>query len=200
MGKVLMEMSMSLDGYVTGPDVSPQEPMGVGGELLHDWMFAGRSASEFKSFATDLFSNVGAVIVGRRMADLGIGPWGEEPVYHAPVFVVTHRRAERIVKGGGTSYIFVTEGIEHALVRAHEAAGPKDVQVNGGADINRQYLKLGAIDELRLHLVPLILGAGTRLFAEGSSPNVRLRPIAADTDPLATHLTYAVERTGTRDN
>ena len=114
--------------------------------------------------------------------------------------MVTHRSAETVVKGGGTSYIFVTEGIEHALVRAREAAGTNDVQVNGGADIARQYLELGAIEELRLHLVPLTLGAGTRLFAEGSSSNVRLRPIAVDTDPLVTHLTYAVQRTATEAN
>jgi dihydrofolate reductase len=200
MGKVLLEMSMSLDGYVAGPDVSPDAPLGRGGELLHEWMFAGRSAAESQSFETDHFSSVGALIIGRRMADVGIGPWGDEPTFHAPVFVVTHRPAETIVKRGGTSYIFVTEGIEHALVRAREAAGSNDVQVNGGADIARQYLKLGAIEELRLHLVPVTLGAGTRLFAEGSSPSVRLRPIAADTDPLATHLTYTAQRTGTGDN
>lgn len=194
MGKVLLEMSMSLDGYVAGPDVSPEEPMGRGGELLHEWMFAGRSAAESRSFAADHFSSVGALIVGRRMADLGIGPWGDEPVFHAPVFVVTHRPAETIVKRGGTSYTFVTEGIERALARAREAAESDDVQVNGGADIARQYLELGVIDDLRLHLVPLTLGAGTRLFAEGSSVSGRVRPVAADTDPLATHLTYAVER------
>jgi dihydrofolate reductase len=198
MGKVLLEMSMSLDGYVAGPDVSPEEPMGRGGELLHDWMFAGRSGAESHRFETEHFSSVGALIIGRRMADLGIGPWGDEPTFHAPVFVVTHRPAETIVKRGGTSYVFVTGGIDIALVRAREAAGSDDVQVNGGADIARQYLTLGAIEELRLHLVPLALGAGTRLFAEGSSPDVRLRPIAAGTDPLVTHVTYAVERAGTR--
>ena len=199
MGKVLLEMSMSLDGYVAGTDVSPEEPMGRGGELLHDWMFAGRSAAESQSFEADHFSSVGAVIIGRRMADLGIGPWGDEPTFHAPVFVVTHRPAETIVKRGGTSYVFVTEGIDNALVRAREAAGSNDVQVNGGADIARQYLGLGAIEEFRLHLVPVTLGAGTRLFAEGSSPDVRLRPISAETDRLVTHVTYAVERTGTED-
>jgi dihydrofolate reductase len=199
MGKVLLEMSMSLDGYVAGPDVGPEAPMGRGGEELHEWMFAGRSGAEVQSFQNEHFSGVGAVICGRRMADLGIGPWGDEPVFHAPVFVVTHRPAETIVKKGGTSYIFVTEGIERALVRAREAAGSDDVHVNGGADIARQYLELGAIEELRLHLVPATLGTGTRLFAEGSSPNVRLCPIGADNDPLVTHLTYAVQP-GTGDS
>ena len=100
-------------------------------------MFEGRSAAESQHFETDHFSSVGALIIGRRMADLGIGPWGDEPTFHAQVFVVTHRPAETIVKRGGTSYVFVTEGTDNALVRAREAAGPDDVQVNGGADIAR---------------------------------------------------------------
>lgn len=155
---------MSLDGYVAGPDVGPEEPMGRGGERLHEWMFEGRSAAESQASATDHFSSIGALIIGRRMADLGIGPWGEEPTFHAPVFVVTHRPAETIVKRGGTSYVFVTGGIDDALRQAREAAGTADVQVNGGADIACQYLEAGALDELRLHLVPVVLGAGSRLF------------------------------------
>jgi hypothetical protein len=99
MTKVLIEMSVSLDGYVTGPDVSAEEPMGRGGEQLHDWMFEGRPAAKSEAFQTDRFSNIGAVIIGRRMADLGIGPWGEEPTFHAPVFVITHRPTETIVRG-----------------------------------------------------------------------------------------------------
>ena len=103
MGKVLMEITMSLDGYVAGPDVSPNEPMGRGGEALHEWMFVGKSAADIEAFQTGHFGGVGAVIMGRRMVDLGIGPWGEEPVYHAPCLVVTHRPADTIVKKGGTS-------------------------------------------------------------------------------------------------
>lgn len=194
MGKVLLEVSMSLDGYVAGPDVSAEAPMGRGGEVLHEWMFAGRSPDDSQRFETDHFSDVGALIIGRRMADVGIGPWGEEPTFHAPVFVVTHRPAETIEKRGGTAYTFVTEGIEHALARARDAAGPDDVLVNGGADIARQYLQLGTIEELRLHLVPVTLGAGTPLFPEAVSPRIRLRPASADTTPLATHLTYTLER------
>src|SRR3712207_1794920 len=113
--------------------------MGRGGEALHEWMFAGKSAADIEAFQTTLFSGVGAVIMGRRMVDLGIGPWGEEPPYHAPCFVVTHRPAETIVKKGGTSYIFVTEGIEAAMAQAKAAADEQDVMVNGGADIDRQY-------------------------------------------------------------
>lgn len=194
MAKVLLEMSMSLDGYVTGPDVSPEEPMGRGGEQLHDWMFADRSPAEVERYEIEHFRGIGAVIAGRRMADLGIVHWGEEPTFRAPVFVVTNRPAETIVKAGGTSYIFVTGGIEDALRQAREAAGSGDVIVIGGAQIARQYLRAGAVDELRLHLVPVILGAGTRLFDDAPSPSISLRPIEVTNTPRATHLTYEVER------
>lgn len=194
MAKVLLEMSMSLDGYVTGPDVSPEEPMGRGGEQLHDWMFADRSPAEVEQYGIDHFSGIGAVIVGRRMADLGIVHWGDEPAFRAPVFVVTSRPAETIVKAGGTSYIFVTGGIEDALRQAREAAGLDDVLVGGGAQIARQYLGAGAVDELRLHVVPSILGAGTRLFDDAPSPSIPLRPIEVTSDPRAAHLTYQVVR------
>src|SRR5215218_4717372 len=120
MGKVLMEITMSLDGYTTGPDVSPIEPMGRGGEALHEWMFAGKSAADIEAFQMTLFSSVGAVIMGRRMVDLGIGPWGEEPPYHALCLVVTHRPAETIVKNGGTSHVVDAGGIEAARAETKE--------------------------------------------------------------------------------
>lgn len=193
MPRVLLEMSVSLDGYATGPDFGLEEPMGRGGEQLHDWMFEGRSAAEVEAYESDHFRGVGAVIVGRRMADLGIGPWGGEPPFRAPVFVVTNRPAETIVKRGGTSYIFVTGGIDDALRHARDAAGSLDVMIGGGPDIARQYLASGAVDELRLHLVPVLLGAGTRLFDFAAPPNISLRPTATVDSPLATHLTYVVE-------
>jgi dihydrofolate reductase len=194
MAKVLLEMSLSLDGYTTGPDVGPEEPMGRGGERLHEWMFEGRSDVEVEAFERDHFEDVGAVIVGRRMADLGIVHWGEEPTFHAPVFVVTSRPAETIVKAGGTSYIFVAGGIDDALRQARDAAGSGDVLVGGGANIARQYLRAGSLDELRLHLIPLILGDGGRLFDDGPSPGFSLRPIEVTDTPRATHLTYEVVR------
>jgi dihydrofolate reductase len=193
MSKVLLELSVSLDGFVTGPEVGPGAPLGIGGERLHEWMFAGRSASDSEAFETAHFSEIGAVVLGRRMADLGIGPWGEEPTFHAPCFVVTHRPAETIVKKGGTSYIFVTDGIEAALERAREAAGPQDVMVNGGADVAQQFLNAGLLDEIRLHLVPMLLGAGTRLF-DGVRTDVRLVPREAQNEPAVTHLVYDVGR------
>jgi dihydrofolate reductase len=188
-----MEMSVSLDGYVTGPHVRPEEPMGDGGECLHEWMFAGKSATEVETYQTAKYSEIGALIMGRRMVDLGIGPWGEEQAFHAPCFVVTHRPAETIVKKGGTSYIFVTDGIEAALDRARQAAGSQDVQINGGADIAQQFLKAGLLDKIRLHLVPIILGAGTRLF-DGVRTDVQFVPREAQNAPVVTHLIYDVER------
>ena len=138
MSRVLLEMSMSLDGYVTGPDVSDEEPLGRGGEALHEWMFAGRSPDE----------------------------------------VVTHRAAETIEKKGGTSYIFVTGGVTEALRRAQDAAGSKDVLLNGGAEINRQFLHAGLVDEVRLHLVPAAFGRGrapVRRGVLGSRPGSKRR-------------------------
>ena len=193
MTKVLLEMTVSLDGYAAGPDVGPDEPMGRGGEQLHDWMFKDRSPGEAEQYEIDHFKGIGAVIAGRRMADLGIEPWGDEPTFHAPVFVVTSRPAETIEKAGGTSYIFETGGIDEALRRAREAAGSADVMVIGGADVAGQYLRAGAIDELWLHVAPMILGAGTRLFGDGPWPSMKLRTIEVEGAPLATHLTYEVE-------
>jgi dihydrofolate reductase len=167
--------------------------MGDGGERLHEWMFAGKSQAEVDTFETEHYSEIGALIMGRRMVDLGIGPWGEEPTFHAPCFVLTHRPAETIVKKGGTSYIFVTDGIEAALERAREAAGPQDVQVNGGADVGRQFLNAGLLDEIRLHLAAIILGAGTCLF-DGVRTDVRLVPREAQNAPGVTHLVYDVGR------
>jgi dihydrofolate reductase len=193
MGRVLMEITMSLDGYTAGPDDSDEFPLGRGGERLHDWMFEGKSSDEVHRRETDLFSTVGAVIVGRRMADLGIKHWGEEPTFHAPCFVLTHRPAETIVKQGGTSYIFVTEGIDAVMEQAREAAGDQDVIVMGGADIDRQFLNAGLVDEFRLHVAPIVLGGGTPLFA-GMRPDLQLVPSEASAGPLATHLTYQVSR------
>ena len=193
MSKVIVELTISMDGYAAGPDVTPDEPMGRGGEELHDWMFSGKSGEEAERYQIDHFRDVGAVIVGRRMADLGIGNWGDDPVYHAPVFVVTHRPAETIEKQGGTSYTFVTDGIEAAMDQARAAAGSQDVYVSGGPEIARQYLNAGLVDEVRVNLAPMFLGGGTSLF-EGVNPDVRLIPRDASVEPLVTHLVYDVKR------
>jgi dihydrofolate reductase len=193
MSKVRLELSVSLDGFAAGPDIGPDAPLGRGGERLHEWMFAGKTDAESTRYETDHFSEIGAVILGRRMADLGIPLWGEEPSYHAPCFVVTHRPAETIVKRGGTSYIFVTEGIDAALARARSAAGAQDVYVNGGPEIGRQYLNAGLVDELHLHLVPVILGAGARLF-DDVRDDLRIVAREPHGDRGVTHLVYEVQR------
>jgi dihydrofolate reductase len=174
MGKIYANMSMSLDGFIAGPNVRVGNGMGDGGDDLHDWIFAGKSEAEIQAFMDDQFASVGAVLMGRTMLDVGIGPWGDEPVFHAPVFVVTHHPHDPIVKAGGTTYTFVTAGPDAALRMARETAGDKDIRVEGGAGILREYLHAGALDELRLHVVPILLGDGVRLFTDAADRSVEL--------------------------
>src|ERR671923_3094912 len=169
MGKVIADQSISLDGFSAGPNVGVGNGMGDGGEQLHEWMFsegdgAAVNAGVREDTPFNLLQRSGAVVVGRRMFDVGVEPWGENPPFHQPVFVVTHRARDPIVKEGGTTYTFVTGGIAAALARAREAAGGKDVAVLGGADVIQQCLKGGLLDELQLHPAPLLPGGGTRLF------------------------------------
>ena len=191
MSKVVAELSMSLDGYIAGPGVSPDEPMGRGGEQLFDWLYADRPADQAEDFEVDYYSKVGALVVGRRMADVGIEHWGDEPTFHAPCFVLTHRPHNTITKRGGTSYTFVTDGPQAALQQARSAAGDADVQINGGADTVRQYLEAGLLNELRLNLVPILLGSGTRLF-DTIRTDLRLTQTHLAAEPRAVRITYAV--------
>jgi dihydrofolate reductase len=138
--------------------------MGDEGDRLHDWMFEGKTDAQVTAFFQERLASTGALVMGRTMFDVGVGPWGDEPVFHAPVFVVTHRPAEPIVKTGGTTYTFVTDGPAEALRLTRQAAGDRDVRVSGGGDIVRQYLRMGVIDELRIQVVPILLGEGTQLF------------------------------------
>lgn len=171
MGKVIADQSMSLDGFSAGPNVGVGNGMGDGGEQLHDWMFSEGDGAEINASVREdtpfnLLQRSGAVVVGRRMFDVGVEPWGENPPFHQPVFVLTHRARDPIVKEGGTTYTFVTGGIAAALARAREAADGKDVVVLGGADVIRQCLKGGLLDELQLHLAHVLLGGGTRFFGD----------------------------------
>jgi dihydrofolate reductase len=192
MSKVVAELSMSLDGYIAGPGVSPEEPMGRGGEQLFDWLYADRSDDQAHDFEVDYYGEVGALIIGRRMADVGIEHWGDNPTFHAPCFVLTHRPHDTVPKQGGTSYTFVTDGLAAALQQARAAAGDADVQVNGGADTVGQYLAAGLLDELRLNLVPVLLGSGTRLF-DTIGTDLRFTPTRVVDELRATRITYAVE-------
>src|SRR5919201_6580386 len=210
MSKVRAHISVSSDGYVAGPNQSHETPLGEGGESLHDWMIElkawreshGNEGGE-ENASTAIFEeekdNVGAEIMGRGMFgppeggpwdESWQGWWGEDPPFHMPVFVLTHHEREPLTLTD-TTFTFVTDGIESALAQAREAAGDKDVFIGGGASIINQYLAAGLVDEIELHVVPLVLGSGARLL-EGVGPEVRLEQIRAIDAPGVTHLKYRV--------
>lgn len=189
MGKVIAEQSMSLDGFTTGPNVTFDVPMGVRGEGLHDWMFSNDAGAEIRNAP---FKTSGAIVIGRRMFDLGVERWGDNPPFHMPVFVITHRAGDRLVKAGGTTYFLVTDGVDDALAQARAAAGDKDVTVLGGANIIQRFMKAGLLDELNLHLVPILLGDGTRLFHEITPEQITLHRTRAFDSVGVTHLTLRV--------
>ncbi|MFC6885960.1 MULTISPECIES: dihydrofolate reductase family protein [Actinomadura] len=189
MGKVLLDVSMSLDGCVAGPDVGEDAPMGTGGERLHDWMFNGPSRSPASDVDAQMVralnASAGAVMMGRRTFDVGVGPWGDTP-FRAPCFVVTHRPMGDIVKAGGT-FAFVP-GIGDALERARDAAGARDILVMG-ADLAGRLLDARLLDEVHVHLVPVLLGDGVRI-----SGLAELERIGLALSPYVTHLHYRVAR------
>jgi dihydrofolate reductase len=182
-GKAKVDISVSLDGYVAGPDDSHERPLGRGGEALHGWLIATRGWRERHGYEggtegadsemmAAAFAGLRAIVMGRRMFDLGEPYWGEDPPFRVPVFVVTHEPREALVRGA-TTFAFVTGGPEGALDLAREAAGDGDVSIAGGADVIRQLLQAGAIDELTLHVVPVLLGGGASLFAGLDPERVR---------------------------
>jgi dihydrofolate reductase len=201
MSEVTCDISVSVDGFAAGPNQTLEKPFGEGvgddGERLHTWMFEGRedNVSEVEAIIA-----AGAFIMGRNMFSPGRGEWdldwkgwwGEEPPYHAPVFVLTHHPREPLEMQGGTTFRFVTDGIESALEQARAAAGDRNVSIAGGAATVNQYLAAGLIDELRLHVAPILLGVGERVF-EGV-PNLTLQPVAGRHTDLVTHLTYRFSR------
>jgi dihydrofolate reductase len=202
MGKIIANISMSLDGCITGPNDSVELGLGEGGERLHEWgvrlsswrerhgMPGGETDHDSEVMA-ETFANVGAFVMGRRMFDHGEAPWGDDPPFRVPVFVVTHRPREVLSKKGGTTFIFVTDGIESAFRQAQAAAGDKDVAVSGGADVIQQAIKAGLLDELQVHLVPIILGDGRKLF-DHLVPTTEFEVIRVIDSPAVTHLTFQV--------
>jgi dihydrofolate reductase len=208
--KLRFQISVSLDGFVAGPNPSEKDPLGEGGTQLHEWVVAlaawrkphGREGGETNASTPvmeDAMANVGATIMGRNMFGGGPGPWaedpwdgwwGDDPPFHTPVFVLTHHDREPLEKEGGTTFTFVTDGIESALEQAKEAAGGKDVALGGGADVAQQYLAAGLIDELLLNVVPVLLGEGTRLFDDGVGAGLGLEQVAAIEAPGVAHLKY----------
>ena len=210
MAKVAFEITMSLDGFVAGPNPTLERPLGEGGERLHEWLVGlasfrerhgmeGGTTSADDELSKESLANTGAVLMGRRMFSGGEGPWehdpnadgwwGDDPPFRVPVFVLTHHPRQTMTKQGGTSFTFVTEGVEAALEQARAAAGDQDVLVAGGADVAQQYLRAGLLDELQIHLVPLFLGGGVPLFEDVATP-VELEPARVIASPTVTHLKY----------
>ncbi|WP_460307480.1 dihydrofolate reductase family protein [Actinocorallia aurea] len=183
-------MTLSLDGFVAGPDVGPDLPMGAGGERLHDWIFDPSPAD--RAIIAETFATVGAVVLGRRTFDVGLGQWNDTP-YPVPSFVVTHRtRDDLAMKSASFSF---TDDLADAVRRAHTAAGDKHVIIMG-ADITRQALQADLIDELHLQLAPFTLGSGTRLFTEADRHAFVC--LSARTTPHTTHLHYRVQHPHTK--
>jgi dihydrofolate reductase len=211
MGTFRFQLAMSLDGFVAGPHQSEENPLGVGGLELHAWAFelaAWRKAQGLEGGEVNastavmeaIQSNIGAYVMGRNMFGGGPGPWsgatpwngwwGDNPPYHAPVFVLTHHPREPLQMEGGTTFNFVTDGIESAFHKAKRAAGDKDVLLAGGADAVQQYLAAGMVDEFDLHVVPLLLGNGERLFENVGG--LKVEQIHAVEAPGVTHIKYRV--------
>lgn len=190
MARVVCDFSLSLDGYVAGPGVSLDTPMGEGGEALHDWMFADDAAPEDLRAKRSMVERTGAVVLGRRTYDVGIAHWNGTP-FPVPCFVVTHRPLP-LQRTRDGSFAFVDQGIEAALRLAREAAGDREVRLMG-AEVARQCLSAGLVDEVVLQLVPLLLGAGAKLFPEGPGAPP-LRQVGCIPTRRVVHLRYDVAR------
>ncbi|GAB3751410.1 dihydrofolate reductase family protein [Microlunatus parietis] len=215
MSKLRCDISISLDGYVAGPEQSEQDPLGVGGEELHDWVVPlaafreghdkeGGEVNASTPVMEEAQANIGASIMGRNMFgpigggawnDTWTGWWGDNPPYHHDVYVVTHHPRKPVEMAGGTTYHFVTEGIEAALGQAKRSAGGKDVKLWGGGQIIGEYLAAGLLDELELHVVPRLLGGGSRIF-DANVQGIELEQVRAVEAPGVTHLKYRVTRSG----
>ena len=211
MSTVTCQISVSLDGFVAGPNQGPDDPLGEGGMRLHEWAFAteswqdqhgheGGERSVDSEVIGEVSQGIGAHIMGRKMFGGGDGPWdeswtgwwGENPPFHTPVFVLTHHQREPLAMNGDTTFYFVTDGIEAALDHARAAAGGQKILVAGGASAVNQYLAAGLLDELHLHIVPVVLGAGERLLAGVGHPT--LEQVEVRSSPAVTHVKYRVVR------
>jgi dihydrofolate reductase len=189
MGKVVLDMSMSLDGFIAGSNVGREYPMGVNGENLHTWLFSSPRDKVDADVEREMFANTGAVILGNRTFEVGVDLWGDVP-FPAPSFVLTHKGRETLVKKSG-SFTFVTDGIESALQQACSVAGDKDVRLMG-ADVAQQFLAAGLIDEIQINHVPILLGDGVRLFEQLGTKNSQLEKDRVLNSPHATHIRYRV--------
>jgi dihydrofolate reductase len=212
MSKLIADLSISLDGFVAGPDQSMQDPLGIGGMQLHEWALAsmswreahgreGGEANADSDLIDRLHANVGAGIMGRKMYSGGSGPWeddangrgwwGDNPPFHHEVFVLTSHAREPLVMEGDTTFHFITDGVQAAYDRATAASGGKDIQIHGGGSVVSQYLRAGLLDELTVHIAPVLLGSGSRLLED--VPAGRLELLNTFASPTGvTHITYAV--------
>ncbi|GHH04646.1 dihydrofolate reductase family protein [Streptomyces lanatus] len=202
---VTADLAISLDGYIAGPDVTLDNPGGTGAEPLFEWIhnlaswrerqgMSGGEENRDSELMREWFDATGAVVMGRTMYDTGEEFWGDNPPFRTLVFVLTHRPRPTLVKEGGTTFTFVTDGIHHALDRARAAAGDRNVDIAGGASTVRQYLGAGLIDELQLHVVPALLGAGLRLFEGPGAVRRDVEPVRVEATALATHLKYRLSQ------
>ena len=211
MGSITCHISISLDGFVAGPEQSIENPIGEGGMRLHEWVFAtaswrrqqgleGGADGPDSDVAGEVAQGIGAYIMGRKMFGGGPGEWdeewrgwwGDDPPYHTPVFVLTHHPREPLTMKGGTTFNFVTDGIESALEQAGASAGDRNVSIAGGASTVRQVISAGRLDELYLHIVPVVLGAGERLLEDVGDPV--LEPVKVVASPSVTHINYRIVR------
>lgn len=211
MSKTTFQISVSLDGFVAGPRQSQEEPLGVGGEDLHQWVFPlaawrrvqgmeGGEENASSAILEEAHSNVRAHIMGRNMFGGGPGPWneddpwkgwwGDDPPYHTPVFVITNYPRNPLPMQGGTTFYFVTDGIESALQSAKDAAGDQDVSISGGAKVIQQYLAVGLVDEFELSIAPILLGGGARLLENVGE--LKVEQVRAIDAPGVTHIKYRV--------
>jgi dihydrofolate reductase len=212
MSKLRFRISMSLDGFVAGPSQSLEEPLGIGGESLHDWVVRlaawraphnreGGEVNESSAVVEEENANIGATVMGRNMFGGHPGPWdsakpwngwwGKNPPFHHPVFVITHYPREPLELEGGTTFHFVSSGIEEALEMARRAADGKDVALAGGAKVANQYLSAGLVDEMELHQVPILLGGGERLFDGVGADLHGLELVRTVATLQVTHLKFA---------
>ncbi len=188
MAKAVSDMSISLDGFITGPDDTPEQGLGRGGEVLHEWIF--REPGTFDQIFATARVETGCIMMGRHSYEVADG-WGEEPPFQMPIFVLTHKPQASLSKKGGTTFHFVTDGLESGLRQAEEVAGDRNIGVHG-ATVAQQLLRIGRLDELRLHVVPVLLGEGKRLFEEGDLRRVDLELISSEPRDGVLHVGYRV--------
>ncbi len=213
MTKLVLDLTTSLDGFVAGPNITLEKPLGEGGEHLHEWLFAAASwrdshgggegaAGQDSDVYAETTDSTGAVVMGRRMFSGGEGHWeddpngrgwwGDDPPFHKPVFVLTHHAREPLAMDGGTTFTFVTDGPDSALEQARAAAGGKDVLLAGGAEVASAFLKAGLLDVVQIHVAPLLLGGGVRLFDGVGPEDAGFELDRVISSPTVTHLRYRV--------